>query len=103
MHSCGPSSAPCATNNFASCMSFAWLLYCGSPRSNYALRMVPPALTDLFAVEDDAAVQRCFSAMLFGDYGGAPGRSPNLPSAMVDADTQSGGRQEGPSGTCMVS
>ena len=54
-------------------LQVAWLLllYCASPRSNYALRIIPPELTDLFAIEHDAAVQRCFSAMLFGEDGGA--------------------------------
>ena len=68
-------------------LQVAWLLllYCASPRSNYALRIIPPELTDLFAIEHDAAVQRCFSAMQFGEDGGAlPVGSPNLPSAMVD-------------------
>ena len=47
-------------------LQVAWLLllYCALPRSNYALRIIPPELTDLFAIEHDAAVQRCFSAML---------------------------------------
>ncbi|CAJ1446941.1 unnamed protein product [Effrenium voratum] len=50
-------------------VNVAWLLllYCASPRSNYAFRIIPPELTDLFAIEHDAAVQRCFSAMLFGE------------------------------------
>ena len=54
-------------------LQVAWLLllYCASPRSNYALRIIPPELTDLFAIGHDAAVQRCFSAMLFGEDGGA--------------------------------
>ena len=54
-------------------LQVAWLLllYCASPRSNYALRIIPPELTDRFAIEHDAAVQRCFSAMLFGEDGGA--------------------------------
>ena len=68
--------------------AFVRLLYCASPRSNYALRIIPLELTDLFAIEHDAAVQRCFSAMLFGEDGGCsrtrPVGSPNLPSAMVD-------------------
>ena len=54
-------------------LQVAWLLllYRASPRSNYALRIIPPELTDLFAMEHDAAVQRCFSAMLFGEDGSA--------------------------------
>ena len=50
-------------------LQVAWLLlfYCASPRSNYALRIIPPELTDLFAIEHDAAVQRCFSAVLFAE------------------------------------
>ena len=90
-----PSSTQCAPNNFDSCRSsrpfltcVAWLLllYCASPRSNYALRIIPPELTDLFdlfAIEHDAAVHTCFSAMLFGEDGGARPDTASRQSQLV--------------------
>ena len=71
-------------------LQVAWLLllYCASPRSNYALGIIPPELTDLFAMEHDAAVQRntlqCCLARMGGPSRTRPVGSPNLPSAMVD-------------------
>ena len=53
-------------------LQVAWLLllYCASPRSNYALRMLPPNLTAGFASASDQAVQQCLYSLLNADNSG---------------------------------
>ena len=46
------------------------LLYCASPRSNYALRMLPANMTASFASASDRAVQQCLYSLLIADHGG---------------------------------
>ncbi len=50
----------------------AWLLlfFCGSPRSNYLLRVLPPSCTAVYAQEHDAAVLRCLGTLLGNDIQG---------------------------------
>ena len=53
-------------------LQVAWLLllYCASPRSNYALRMLPPNLIAGFASASDQAVQQCLYSLLNADNNG---------------------------------
>ena len=47
----------------------AWLLllYCASPRAQYAIRMLPPSSTARFAAAHDRAISSCLAALLHAD------------------------------------
>ena len=53
------------------------MLFCAAPRCNHLLRLVPPALTRVYAEDHDAAILRCLAALLLQDPDG------QLPDAAV--------------------